>query len=152
VIYNPTKNCGDMGCVNIAKKCTDNLKHYAFYWNTQAIGIYTAATNISLDYTLLVGGHALYSRPYGKTKNGNQAPLFHGSSGFGSNPWGKYSYTCWIFFSCTVYLNSTGKVAIAGAGTYDLYGNTYDWTLSGNWGKGTVVPWKGVLKWAGLDY
>ncbi len=78
ITYQPV--CGKVGCINIVKKCTNNLKNCGIYWNTVFRGVYKNATGISLNYGIQVQGTVVYGpRDYGHTKNGNQKPLFHGS-------------------------------------------------------------------------
>jgi RHS repeat-associated protein len=142
--------CGNIGCVNISKKCTDNLKNCGFYWNTEARGIYKQAY-YTLDFSLFVKGTNVASYPY-HPKWGYQKPLFHGSWGFNHPPgqWGQYHYGCFLVLNCTGYLKKFDKVEIIGAGEYTLNGNTQPWTLYGKWTTGRVAPWAGNMVWAGL--
>ena len=151
VTYKPV--CGPSGCVNIVKRCQDNLKNCGLYWNTEATGIYKKATDASLEYRLDVVGRTVYGpRWYGHTKNANEKPFFHGSWGFSNgNSWGKYEYGCWLVATCTGYMKSTDGVTFDGDGYWHRDGLKYH-TIYGSWGtgKGKVVAWQGNLKWAGL--
>jgi RHS repeat-associated protein len=150
------KQCLDVGCVNVSKKCDDSLKHCMLYWNTEFIGIYKAAIGADLVFSLHVNGTTVYGpRPYGHPKNGAQKPLFHGSWGFKRdqpNQWGKYTYLCLPFYHCTRYMNANDGVSVQGKGTFDLGGSIDEFFIDAQWGKGKgeVVEWKGSLRWAGL--
>jgi RHS repeat-associated protein len=149
VEYKP--QCSNIGCVNIIKFCTDNLKNCVLYWNTSVKSAYKSATSATLTVTIQVQQRNVTSYTYNKPKNANQVPFFHGSWGFGT-PMGKYSYPCYVFATCTGWLKASDDVEFGGIGVWDRNG----WksiTIYGNWGANTgrVVPWTGkAQRWAGL--
>jgi hypothetical protein len=152
IVYKPA--CSAIGCINIIKRCQDNLKNCGLYWNTELRVPFKLMTNIDIIYTIYVSGKLAYGpKEYGHLKHGSSVSLFHGSWGFtNGNNWGQYTYGCDVLFECTGYLKSSDEVSMDGAGTGYLAGRLYNVGFFGSWkeNSGKEQAWAGVFRWAGL--
>jgi len=143
------KQCADVGCIRISKKCRDSLKYCMLYWQAGVKGIYKAATKVVLyKYSIQVNGNTVYGPiAYGHAKIGKQK--FHGHWGY-ERGWdlGRYKYSCYIVLTCTAYMNSTDEVTFNGDASITMpSGKVYNPTsIYGDWASGTVVPWSNTLE------